>query len=680
MGKSGERQVNPAIARALVGYVETVLGPKGLDELVEHMPGAPGVADLARSDRWWSREEFTDLALAAYAVTGDSDLGRRVGEETLRETLGGSIAEMIQMCETTEVACAVMVDYSSRMSVGRTMTVVESSDSHVVIEGTYAEGIAPDRFSCGFTLGYFASLPTLFGNLGTAAEVECQGRGDPACRFRVSWRPDPSRIADGGATEKRAVQGASMLEQLEAQHNMAAHLVDAHEIDEVLERVVSNISLTVGAPQYALSVRLDEGDERRVHQVGFDGDDAEILFDMLEAGERLDDRHVVVKVRHGDHTYGRLVAVFPPGASGSVVDQRVLRSHARYAASAIQIVAALDSARRDHDTSTALLEFASALARAGDTVTVARNLCTALPAASACDVATVWLFDSIEGVVRLVDARDAAGRALVSGTQFASVDLARYLNRDGALVEPFLLESHEISDQLVPAIGSDGASEVAVIPITNGQQVIGVATAAFARPLGRSRTDMVARLGGLADQAVTAFENARLVEQMRHRALHDDLTGLPNRMLAEDRGRLALARRDRTGDQVGVLFVDVDDFKTINDTLGHAVGDDLLRQFAERMTAQLRATDTCARIGGDEFIVIVSGPPSPGGIEGIAERLVSSMQEPFTLGGEPRHLTVSVGVAQAGDKTATFDALVRKADAAMYRAKESGKGRFVHSV
>ena len=680
MGESGERQVNPAIARALVGYVETVLGSKGLDELVERMPDAPEVADLARSDRWWSREEFTDLALAAYAVTGDSDLGRRVGEETLRETLGGSIAEMIQMCETTEVACAVMVDYSSRMSVGRTMTVVESSDSNVVIEGIYAEGITPDRFSCGFTLGYFASLPTLFGNLGTAAEVACQGRGDPACRFRVAWRPDPSRLADGGAAEKRAVQGASMLEQLEAQHNMAAHLVDAHEIDEVLERVVRNISLTVGAPQYALSVRLEVGGERRVHQVGFEGDDAEILIDMLEAGERLDDRHVVVKVRHGDHTYGYLVAVFPPGASGSVVDQRVLRSHARYAASAIQIVAALDSARRDHDTSTALLEFASALARAGDTVTVAQNLCTALPAASACDVATVWLFDSIEGVVRLVDARDAAGRALVSGIQFASVDLARYLNRDGAMVEPFLLETHEISDQLVPAIGSDGASEVAVIPITNGQQVIGVATAAFACPLGRAKADMVARLGGLADQAVTAFENARLVEQMRHRALHDDLTGLPNRMLAEDRGRLALARRDRTGDQVGVLFVDVDDFKTINDTLGHAVGDDLLRQFAERMTAQLRATDTCARIGGDEFIVIVSGPPSPGGIEGIAERLVTSMQEPFVLGGEPRHLTVSVGVAQAGDKAATFDALVRRADAAMYRAKESGKGRFVHSA
>ena len=663
----------------MLGYVETVLGSEGLAELAEHMPGSPAIADLARPDRWWSREEFTDLATAAYAVTGDVDLGRRIGEQTLRDTLGGSIAELIQSCGTTEVACAVMADYSNRMSVGRTLAVVESSDSHAVIEGTYPEGVEPDRFSCGFTAGYFASLPVLFDNLGTAAEVACQGRGAPACRFRITWRPDPSKT-DSHAPQERAVQGATMLEQLEAQHAMAAHLVDAHEIDEVLERVVRNISLTVGAPQYVLAVRLVEGAQRRVHQVGFEDDDAEILIDMLEAGERLDEQHVVVKVRHGDHVFGHLVAVFPPGASGSAVDKRVLRSHASYAGSVIQIVAALDSARGDRDTSAALLEFASALARANDTETVARNLCIALPAASACDVATVWLFDSIEGVVRLADARDADGRELVSGTQFASVDLARYLNKDGALLEPFLLESHEVSDQLVPAIGSDGAAEVAIVPITNGEQVIGVATAAFARSLGSSRSDVVARLGGLADQAVTAFENARLVEQMRHRALHDDLTGLPNRMLAEDRGRLALARRDRTGEDVAVLFVDIDDFKTVNDTYGHAVGDDLLQQFADRMTSQLRATDTCARIGGDEFVVILSGPPTPGGAEGVAERLVSAMGEPFVLDGESGSLSISVGVAKAGDKATTFDALVRRADAAMYAAKDSGKGRFVQAT
>lgn len=679
MGESTQRQINPTIARAVLGYVETALGPKGLVELTRHMPGSAGIDELARTDRWWSREEFTELATAAFEVTGDVDLGRRVGEQTFRDTLGGSVAELVQSCGTTEVACTVMADYSSRMSVGRTMTVVESSDAHVIIEGRYVDGVPPDRFSCGFTAGYFASLPALFGNLGTSAEVACQGRGGSVCRFRIAWRPDPSRTHDD-APEEREVRGATMLEQLEAQHALSAHLVDAHEIDDVLDRVVTNVGLTVGAPQYVLGVRLGENGERMVHQVGFEGDDAEVLIDMLEAGERLGEQYVVVKVRHGDHTYGHLVAGFPPGATGSVVDQRVLRSYARYAGSAIQIVAALDSARRDRDTSGALLDFASALARAGDTVTVARNLCIALPTASACDVATVWLFDSIRGVVRLADARDAAGQELVSGTQFASVDLTEYLNRDGGLDDPFMLESDEISDQLVPAIGSDGASEVAVIPITNGEQVIGVATAAFAQPLGRSRSDVVARLGGLADQAVTAFENARLVEQMRHRALHDDLTGLPNRMLAEDRARLALARRERSGEQVAMLFIDIDDFKDINDTLGHAAGDELLRQFADRVTGQLRATDTCARIGGDEFIVIVTGPPSSGDVEGVGKRLVEALEEPFVLDGRPHRLTASIGIAQAGESATTFEALIRRADAAMYAAKDSGRARFVRST
>jgi diguanylate cyclase (GGDEF)-like protein len=673
-----KREVNPTVPLALLAYVETALGPEGLERLLSKMPGKPRLGELSRTNRWWTVAEFTDLVIAGYEVTGDLDIGQRVGQQVFRDTLGGSIAELLAECGTAEVACAVMADYATRMEPTRAMRVIESSDSHVVIEGVFAESATPNPFSCGFTRGYFAALPSLFGNLGTVAEFECQARGAPACLFRVAWRPDPTRRADHQeAAEDRLVRGYSALEQLEAQHKMAARLVDAHEVDEVLERVVSHVSGTVAAPQYVLSVRLDDSHGRRVHHVGFEGDDAEILIDMLEAGELLGDECAVVKVRHGERVYGHLIAVFPPGASSSAVDQRFLRSYASYAASAIQIVDALSAAKRDRDTSNALLELAAALAAARDTATVAQKLCRAMPGASGCSIASVWLFDTADGLLKLADARDASGNPTLISDAAATLDLSAYLTRDGAFGVPFALSSTEVDDQLVPVIPAFASTEVVVVPIANGEQVIGVATAAFASSVSDGAdADVMGRLQGLADQAVIAFENARLVEEMRHQALHDDLTGLPKRALAEDRCRLALSRRARSSEEVAVLFVDVDDFKSVNDNLGHAAGDLLLQQLANRLVGELRASDTCARVGGDEFVVIITSPDGPDAAEEVAERFMGALHEPFDLGGHSLQMSASIGIAWADGHDADFEELVRRADGAMYEAKANGKGQF----
>ena len=159
---------------------------------------------------------------------------------------------------------------------------------------------------------------------------------------------------------------------------------------------------------------------------------------------------------------------------------------------------------------------------------------------------------------------------------------------------------------------------------------------------------------------------------------HDALTGLPNRTLILDRVEQMLVRSRRSQTPVAALFVDVDNFKSINDTLGHGVGDELLRAVAARLDGVVRDIDALGRLGGDEFVIVAEGMALDSGPEMIAERLLDALKQPFELeGAEQTRLTVtaSVGIA-AGDRVSAEE-LLRDADIAMYRAKWDGKNRYV---
>jgi diguanylate cyclase (GGDEF)-like protein len=184
-----------------------------------------------------------------------------------------------------------------------------------------------------------------------------------------------------------------------------------------------------------------------------------------------------------------------------------------------------------------------------------------------------------------------------------------------------------------------------------------------------------------------SFDSERKLadEQLEHRqeelaflATHDPLTGLPNRTLILDRVEQMLARSRRKQTPVAALFVDLDNFKSINDTLGHEVGDELLRAVAARLDGVVRATDAFGRLGGDEFVVVSEELSLSAGPELIAERLIEALKEPFKLGsdeGTRLTVTASIGIA-SGDRAAPAD-LLRDADIAMYRAKWDGKNRYV---
>jgi len=173
-----------------------------------------------------------------------------------------------------------------------------------------------------------------------------------------------------------------------------------------------------------------------------------------------------------------------------------------------------------------------------------------------------------------------------------------------------------------------------------------------------------------------AIERKRAEVELAHQALHDPLTGLPNRALFLDRLELALARVQRRPSAVAVLFLDLDRFKVINDSLGHETGDRLLVDLAARLQAVLRPGDTVARFGGDEFTILCDDIDGERDAIVIAERVGEAVAAPFVIEESEAFLTASVGIAMAEGVETRPEALIRDADAAMYRAKEKGKSRY----
>jgi diguanylate cyclase (GGDEF)-like protein/PAS domain S-box-containing protein len=170
-------------------------------------------------------------------------------------------------------------------------------------------------------------------------------------------------------------------------------------------------------------------------------------------------------------------------------------------------------------------------------------------------------------------------------------------------------------------------------------------------------------------------ERRRLEDQLAHQALHDSLTGLANQSLFRDRVDHALTRAARTGESLAVLFLDLDNFKTVNDSLGHAAGDLLLVAVTERLQRCLRPSDTAARLGGDEFAVILEDAADEQDVIAVAQRIVSSFKRTFTIDGTEVSASVSIGIARSLPGSSGAQ-LLRNADLAMYTAKRRGKGRF----
>ena len=228
-----------------------------------------------------------------------------------------------------------------------------------------------------------------------------------------------------------------------------------------------------------------------------------------------------------------------------------------------------------------------------------------------------------------------------------------------------------------------GAASMVVVPLRRLDTIIGVLkiVSLQTNAFGTHEIDMLRMMAGLLGaalgQQLEIDHRVHLEAKLSHMAQHDALTGLPNRALFEDRLEQAFARCLRNGNVLALMYIDVDHFKTINDSHGHAIGDTLLRAFAERITKLVRSIDTVARLGGDEFALIVGELQDQRDAEDLAVKILESMRQVFVLEGLRLKVTASIGVAAVSATTATdTDSLIRRADTAMYAAKKAGRDTF----
>ena len=175
----------------------------------------------------------------------------------------------------------------------------------------------------------------------------------------------------------------------------------------------------------------------------------------------------------------------------------------------------------------------------------------------------------------------------------------------------------------------------------------------------------------VSTQAAAAIERKQLLDHLQHMALYDQLTDLPNRALFGDRIQSALSRARRDGQRLAVLYLDLNKFKFINDNYGHPVGDLLLKEVARRLEGCVRASDTVSRFGGDEFVILLENIASPANTTTIVEKIHQALNQPFVLGNHNIAILPSIGVAQFPDDGDDETQLLRHADHAMYRTKNS---------
>jgi diguanylate cyclase (GGDEF)-like protein/PAS domain S-box-containing protein len=316
----------------------------------------------------------------------------------------------------------------------------------------------------------------------------------------------------------------------------------------------------------------------------------------------------------------------------------------------------------DADVLAALQTLGNEVAMALDNVAMADDLLR-----QRTDARFQSLVQNASDVILLIDGSGRIGFASPSADRVFGYDLAR-------------LEG----EQLVAIISDGDRTKVA-------HAVLGENTSAsihgleFALETPRGTVEVEAtctnllhdeNVGGIVLNIRDVTERKSFERQLAHQAFHDEITGLANRVLFRDRVEHALTRAVREPEPLSILFIDVDDFKTVNDTLGHVAGDELLRTIGGRIARELRAGDTAARLGGDEFAVLIEDGGSASAAQ-TAERLLAAIAQPVELEGQELSVTASVGIAEGMPGVeSSADELLRQADVAMYAAKEHGKGHY----
>jgi diguanylate cyclase (GGDEF)-like protein len=665
----------------VTGYLIAFLRAQTADALprVFALAGDTRAPESLVADTTWSTyAQVRRLLEATASLLGGPEVLVRAGAAFV--VSNAEFAALVQSMGGPDTLMANIAQMSEHTAPAVGLATEEIAPGEWIAELRFRDGFEPFAEYCHYCRGMLASGTMAFG-LPPADVVEeaCQRQGAPACRFRVRWEPTDGPAARAVFFERRTQILEARLESLQ---RTVADLVSGDDLEHVLTRIVASTAAAVSAPAYVLALEELPDAAQRVYSEGLSVHEAariadDLLAESTSAGAAETPGRLVVDVASPVRRYGRLAAIHLQGGRFFVQETMMLQVYARLAAAALDSATALAEARTQAKAANALLTLSSSLAEVVGVDEVAGKLVRAVREVVDCDRSSVILVDPETGVAQIAATDgyppelDAELRAL----QFSAEQQRQWLAADSNTGT----DSDDPNGHAAPSavLSRHQIAGIAYVPISANGEILGWLAASVTDRANRLAKghDVTARLRGIAGQAATAVSNARLLDQIRHQALHDALTGLPNRALILDRVEQLLARARRNRSRASVLFLDLDGFKEINDTLGHAAGDQLLRGVASRLSACLRESDTIGRLGGDEFIILVESEHGGVSPELVAERLHAALQESFQIAETRVSVTASIGIAD-GDRPSPGD-MLRDADIALYQAKADGKNRAV---
>ncbi len=666
-GQDPPRELNNSMTGVLLGYVRRTGGEDALREVLRRAGETRPIEELEDTANWSTYQQALALFTESAAVLDDPAVGRRAGEELFRRFAASEVIELLRSLERPSEVLRVITDVASKQSTITTMECLEADDFHAVVSAKTTTLVRRNRLFCEYTAGVVAAVPTIFGMaLGTVTETECQARGDDRCIYQLSWDPDTATDAHA-KVHFLSAQVSALSTRFEALEAMATELASVSDVDQSLHIITQRACVAIRAPRFLLAVQLPREERLRIHHIGFEDHQverfaAEVLADPPDDH---DGARLIVDVASSSHRFGRIAAFHPEGRRFLNEERRLFEAYAGHAAAALATAAALDDARERARTIGALFELATTLSEVGTVEEVADRLSTAVPAVAGCDDACVFVWEP--------------GDAL-----FVCHGRASRVAADPALVEGLAHEPAPLALNQVAEVGLADLSQVTgfetgvVMPIVARGNVLAlVAVSAHHDVLEAAAPQATRRrLEGMAPIAATAFDNARLLDQIRHQAGHDPLTGLPNSRLLEELFTALVARNGRVRQPIGLMFVDLDYFKHVNDELGHQAGDAVLVEVSERLRVVIRSCDTAGRLGGDEFVVLLPGVERREDLEEIAKRVLEFVEQPVAVDGTSLHVSASIGIVWSASRNDSFEMLLQRADAAMYDAKAGGRARY----